>query len=224
MPDDSSENEEPNLSEEPNSESEAEDFESRDELGGDTLGKRGRKENGLVTLTLRFIALLKRAPNQTLDLNVAVERLAVQKRRIYDITNVLEGIGLIKKGGKNHIRWTEAEVKGQQKHSNKKERLSDQSSELNPVSLSNKQGSERNPPASRREEDLEQLQHLDPVLRERYLQAKLENKRIESMRSKLENLISKLEKQKQNLKTDPNYLQHAYVTHDDLKNISWHKK
>lgn len=29
----------------------------------------------------------------------------VQKRRIYDITNVLEGIGLIEKTTKNHIRW-----------------------------------------------------------------------------------------------------------------------
>lgn len=36
----------------------------------------------------------------------------MQKRRIYDITNVLEGIGLIRKGGKNHIKWTEAEAKG----------------------------------------------------------------------------------------------------------------
>jgi hypothetical protein len=34
-----------------------------------------------------------------------VERLKVQKRRIYDITNVLEGIGLIRKGGKNRIKW-----------------------------------------------------------------------------------------------------------------------
>lgn len=29
----------------------------------------------------------------------------VQKRRIYDITNVLEGIGLIEKKGKNNIQW-----------------------------------------------------------------------------------------------------------------------
>jgi hypothetical protein len=72
----------------------------------DQPGRRGRKENGLVTLTLRFVKLLKNAPNKTLDLNIAVERLEVQKRRIYDITNVLEGIGLIKKGGKNHIKWT----------------------------------------------------------------------------------------------------------------------
>ena len=76
-----------------------------DEEGNITLGKRGRQENGLVTLTLRFISLLKTAPDQTLDLNEAVKRLEVQKRRIYDITNVLEGINLIKKAGKNHIKW-----------------------------------------------------------------------------------------------------------------------
>ena len=36
----------------------------------------------------------------------AVDLLEVkQKRRIYDITNVLEGIGLIEKESKNSIRW-----------------------------------------------------------------------------------------------------------------------
>ena len=67
--------------------------------------RRGRKENGLVELTKKFIDLLRSAENQTLDLNVAVKMLAVQKRRIYDITNVLEGIGLIAKERKNNIRW-----------------------------------------------------------------------------------------------------------------------
>lgn len=39
------------------------------------------------------------------DLNEASEILKVQKRRIYDITNVLEGIGLIEKTEKNKIKW-----------------------------------------------------------------------------------------------------------------------
>lgn len=29
----------------------------------------------------------------------------VQKRRIYDITNVLEGVGLIRKATKNSVQW-----------------------------------------------------------------------------------------------------------------------
>ena len=40
-----------------------------------------------------------------MDLNTAADQLGVQKRRIYDITNVLEGIGLIVKRGKNNIQW-----------------------------------------------------------------------------------------------------------------------
>lgn len=41
------------------------------------LGKRGRKENGLVELTKKFINLLKSAVGQTLDLNEAVIILKV---------------------------------------------------------------------------------------------------------------------------------------------------
>ena len=71
----------------------------------DGRDRKGRKENGLVELTKKFIDLLKEAPEQTLDLNKAVQELEVQKRRIYDITNVLEGIGLIEKKSKNNIQW-----------------------------------------------------------------------------------------------------------------------
>jgi hypothetical protein len=39
------------------------------------------------------------------------------------------------------------------------------------------------------------------------------------MRSKLDTLIDRLQKEKEILKQDPSYLQYAYVTHDDLKNI-----
>ena len=40
-----------------------------------------------------------------MNLNDAADRLSVQKRRLYDITNVLEGINMIEKVGKNSIRW-----------------------------------------------------------------------------------------------------------------------
>ncbi|KVH90630.1 E2F Family [Cynara cardunculus var. scolymus] len=56
-------------------------------------------------LTKKFINLIKHAEDGILDLNNAADTLEVQKRRIYDITNVLEGIGLIEKKLKNRIRW-----------------------------------------------------------------------------------------------------------------------
>ena len=41
-----------------------------------------------------------------LDLNSAASNLNVQKRRVYDIVNVLEGIQVVSKTSKNRIRWS----------------------------------------------------------------------------------------------------------------------
>ncbi|XP_061587170.1 transcription factor E2F5 [Cololabis saira] len=65
-----------------------------------------RHEKSLGLLTMKFVSLLQEAENGVLDLKVAADSLAVkQKRRIYDITNVLEGVGLIEKKNKNIIQW-----------------------------------------------------------------------------------------------------------------------
>lgn len=66
---------------------------------------KGRHDNSLGVLTRKFVALIKTSPDLTIDLNDAVKILNVQKRRIYDITNVLEGIGYIEKKLKNTIKW-----------------------------------------------------------------------------------------------------------------------
>ncbi|XVF55826.1 hypothetical protein PTKIN_Ptkin06aG0067600 [Pterospermum kingtungense] len=64
-----------------------------------------RYDSSLGMLTKKFINLIKHAEDGTLDLNKAAKTLEVQKRRIYDVTNVLEGIGLIEKKLKNRIHW-----------------------------------------------------------------------------------------------------------------------
>ena len=69
-----------------------------------SLGQ-ARYDSSLGILTKRFVHLLKSAPGHRVDLNKAASDLGVQKRRIYDITNVLEGIGLIQKEAKNHVSW-----------------------------------------------------------------------------------------------------------------------
>ncbi|CAK1556098.1 unnamed protein product [Leptosia nina] len=72
-----------------------------------------RYEKSLGLLTQRFVSLLQRAKDGVLDLRAATEILAVrQKRRIYDITNVLEGIGLIEKRSQNSIQWKGASPEG----------------------------------------------------------------------------------------------------------------
>ncbi|KAL1544046.1 transcription factor E2FB-like [Salvia divinorum] len=69
-----------------------------------------RYDSSLGLLTKKFINLIKHAENGVLDLNKAADTLEVQKRRIYDITNVLEGIGLIEKNLKNRIQWKGLDV------------------------------------------------------------------------------------------------------------------
>ncbi|XP_065155392.1 transcription factor E2F5 isoform X2 [Atheta coriaria] len=65
-----------------------------------------RFEKSLGLLTTKFVNLLQNCDGGVLDLKMAADQLAVrQKRRIYDITNVLEGIGLIEKKSKNSIQW-----------------------------------------------------------------------------------------------------------------------
>uniref|UniRef100_G3TWT5 E2F transcription factor 4 n=1 Tax=Loxodonta africana TaxID=9785 RepID=G3TWT5_LOXAF len=71
---------------------------------------QGHRQNGRKRawglLTTKFVSLLQEAKDGVLDLKLAADTLAVrQKRRIYDITNVLEGIGLIEKKSKNSIQW-----------------------------------------------------------------------------------------------------------------------
>mmetsp|Transcript_57301 Transcript_57301/g.119799 ORF Transcript_57301/g.119799 Transcript_57301/m.119799 type:complete len:345 (-) Transcript_57301:219-1253(-) len=68
-------------------------------------GAGSRYDCSLGLLTKKFVGLVQQAPNGILDLNTAATELGVQKRRIYDITNVLEGIGLIEKKSKNNIQW-----------------------------------------------------------------------------------------------------------------------
>ncbi|CAL1530318.1 unnamed protein product [Lymnaea stagnalis] len=67
--------------------------------------EKTRYDTSLGLLTKKFVGLLRSAPDGVVDLNKASEILEVQKRRIYDITNVLEGINLIQKKSKNNIQW-----------------------------------------------------------------------------------------------------------------------
>jgi len=67
--------------------------------------KLNRSENSLGSLTKRFFEMLLASSDKTLDLNTVASTLNVQKRRIYDITNVLEGIGLLRKTSRNKIQW-----------------------------------------------------------------------------------------------------------------------
>jgi hypothetical protein len=73
----------------------------------------------LSLITSHSLLHLSMINSGAVDLNEAAVQLNVQKRRIYDITNVLEGIGLIEKRSKNVIAWKQ-DTDSLPKHNNKK--------------------------------------------------------------------------------------------------------
>jgi len=76
-----------------------------EKLGTPSSLGQSRYDSSLGLLTKKFVHILRGSAANSLDLNQAAKELGVQKRRIYDITNVLEGIGLLSKEGKNHVSW-----------------------------------------------------------------------------------------------------------------------
>lgn len=73
-----------------------------------------RYDTSLGLLTKKFVSLLQNSSDGVVDLNIASAKLDVQKRRIYDITNVLEGIGILEKKSKNNIQWKGGQVSGEE--------------------------------------------------------------------------------------------------------------
>jgi hypothetical protein len=79
---------------EPESSDEKEEENTVTEKGCFLKGKRKsrqRQENSLGELTKNFINYIKDQGGREININEVVKELKVKKRRIYDITNVLEG-------------------------------------------------------------------------------------------------------------------------------------
>ncbi|XP_063079834.1 transcription factor E2F2 isoform X2 [Engraulis encrasicolus] len=68
-------------------------------------GESTRYDVSLSRLTHLFMRLLSASPDGVLDLNDAARHLGTRKRRVYDITNVLDGINLVEKKSTSKIHW-----------------------------------------------------------------------------------------------------------------------
>ena len=76
----------------------------------DNENEEGRQENSLCQLTKKVLQYIKNKKKTNININELVKDLGVKKRRIYDITNVLQGIGYIEKKGKNEIIWIKNQI------------------------------------------------------------------------------------------------------------------
>lgn len=62
-------------------------------------------KQSLSSLTQNLITLLKTCPEVEIDLSRAAELLNATKRRLYDVVNVLQGVGLVERCGRSKIKW-----------------------------------------------------------------------------------------------------------------------
>ncbi|UMM19362.1 hypothetical protein L5515_014998 [Caenorhabditis briggsae] len=62
-----------------------------------------RSQQSLGLITQRFMSL--RQKNEIMNLNAVAKELNIPKRRVYDVINVLEGLGYVQKIEKNNIQW-----------------------------------------------------------------------------------------------------------------------
>lgn len=74
-----------------------------------TLSSR-RDENSLFTLTKKFIRLIYNTADKHINMTQASLILDVSKRRIYDITNVLECTGMLTKWSVNDVKWVGGDI------------------------------------------------------------------------------------------------------------------
>ncbi|KAG0419758.1 Transcription factor E2F2 [Dictyocoela roeselum] len=64
-----------------------------------------RSDNSLYVLTQKFLDFIRKCHPGPIDTREACRFLGISKRRICDITNILEGLGLLKKHSVNNLLW-----------------------------------------------------------------------------------------------------------------------
>lgn len=68
------------------------------------MSEKGKQT--LVSLTQDFLDIIRRANGAEVELAAIAAQLGAQRRRLYDVTNVLAGIGVLERCGKSKVKWT----------------------------------------------------------------------------------------------------------------------
>ena len=118
-----------NLNSKNNSEKSFIDEENNDKKKDDCY-----QESSLGQLTKNFLNYIKTKGNKSINIKDLVNELNVKKRRIYDITNVLQGMGYLQKSGKNEIIWTK-QISNKAKNKKRKNNYINNNQKTNAINL-----------------------------------------------------------------------------------------
>lgn len=69
------------------------------------LSSYNRKEKSLEELSRKFLQMFLNSCESFISLDRITDSLGVERRRIYDIINILESLNLVTRKGKNNYRW-----------------------------------------------------------------------------------------------------------------------
>ena len=69
--------------------------------------EKGKSPHSLVVITNMFLNYMQTHKDKVVDLSEVERELDVSKRRLYDVTNVLVGVGIIERTGKSKVKWVD---------------------------------------------------------------------------------------------------------------------
>jgi transcription factor E2F7/8 len=71
----------------------------------DRILSYNRKAKSLEELSKKFIEHFEGRGSNVIQLDKITNRLGVERRRIYDVINILESLNVVSKKGKNNYEW-----------------------------------------------------------------------------------------------------------------------
>ncbi|KRH95105.1 Transcription factor E2F/dimerization partner (TDP) [Pseudoloma neurophilia] len=161
-----------------------------------------RVENSLYALTKKFFEFLKATYPKPINTNNLASFLKVSKRRVYDVTNILEGLGYLRKRSVNSMEWIGGDFTQFISEDDKKENNAKHKINIEKIDCHAMHEQENRPVNQiKKTEDISELEMLDNI------------------EMSLNSEIGELNLSVQNMLQEESSITNAFVNNEDLLSI-----